>query len=123
MRPASTIQSRPVIGSASSMLDRSLTNFSSRLNDASFGRRSTAIPKVLCGGKRTNVREIEVELQQTSVLPNTCFEDKLVARTAEALLEVGFDIVAFLREKARRSRTEVLVKLESHAALLPGKST
>ena len=60
---------------------------------------------------------------ETSVLADTCFENKLVNRATETLREDSFDIVANLGEKARRSRTQVLVKLESHAVLLPGKST
>jgi hypothetical protein len=73
--------------------------------------------------KTDDVREVEVKREQAPVLPNTCFEDKLVARTTEALIQDSFNFVACHREKAGRSRTQVLVKLESHAALLPGKST
>jgi hypothetical protein len=73
--------------------------------------------------KTEDVSEVEMEREQTSILLNACFEDKLVPPTTETLGEDGFDIVASLGEKARRSGAEVLVQLESHAALLPGKST
>ncbi|SPF34875.1 hypothetical protein SBA4_1590016 [Candidatus Sulfopaludibacter sp. SbA4] len=73
--------------------------------------------------KTDNIRKVEIERQQTTTLPNTRFEEKIVVRTDKALWEDGLDIMACIREKARRSGAEVLVKLESHAALLPGKST
>lgn len=57
------------------------------------------------------------------VRPDSGSEDDLVVRTAESLLENRCDIVAGFTEEVRRSRTEVLVQLELHAALLPGKST
>jgi hypothetical protein len=59
---------------------------------------------------------------KTAIWP-TRFENELVPPTTEPLREDGLHIVASIREKARRSGTQILVELESHAALLPGKST
>ena len=74
-------------------------------------------------GETDDVCEVEVQSQQTPLLTDTGFEDQFVRRATQYFLKDSCDIVPRRREKVRRSRTEVLVELELHAALLPGKST
>src|ERR1700687_3885255 len=108
-----------MIGSAANMLNQSLADFDRRRSDAHFGGRRNGNPSGLVWWKTHDGRKVEVERNQTVVLPKTYFEDSFVARATKTLLENGFDTMAGLTKKMRRSRTQVLVKVKLHAALLP----
>ncbi len=50
-------------------------------------------------------------------------KNRLVGSAAKAFLPDRLDITAGLLKEMNGARTEVLIQFESHAALLPGKST
>jgi len=103
------------------MLNKSRTNFSSNPNDA-FRQAKHSDSRSLMRRKADHIREVEVEGEQTTILPYTGLKDDFVAGAPESFHYNCFGIVAGLKQDVRSSGTEDLIALESHAALLPGKS-
>src|ERR1035437_1074495 len=70
-----------------------------------------------------HVGEVEVQRNQTAALRDADLQQAPVVGSTQILLRDGFHIVPSLCKEPRSSRTEVLIKLELHAALWPGRST
>lgn len=73
--------------------------------------------------KANNIREIKVECNQTAMFPHADLKKPGIRAAADPFPVSGFRIVPGLAEKIQCSAAEVLVQLELHAALEPGRST
>jgi hypothetical protein len=107
----------------SSILSRSLTNFSIIASKARFGNTKNRDSGQFCAAENARHPRNPGQATPGSGLLE-CMPRKGPGRWRQSIVpDLRFNFVACQTEQLGASRTEVLIELESHAALLPGRST
>lgn len=87
-----------------------------------LGPAENGDPRGKFRGKAQDIREILIQCDNASSFAAADLEQLLIGAAGEVFLLDGVRVVATLDEYAQGSISEILVQLELHAALEPGRS-